>query len=75
MSMLAGPSGSNGHFNGMANGHAPPRPREVARVTLPGTALYEGSHIDREEFVRLVIQSLRDVGYTWVLELCFQDPF
>ena len=48
----------------MANGHAPARPREVARVTLPGTALYEGSHVDREEFVRLVIQSLRDVGYT-----------
>jgi WD repeat-containing protein 26 len=66
-SMLAGPSGTNGHFNGvpLANGHASltPRPWEVVRVTLPGTALYEGSHVDREEFVRLVIQSLRDVGY------------
>ncbi|KAF8590071.1 WD40 repeat-like protein [Ramaria rubella] len=53
-SPLAGPSSFNGRSNG-----AP-----VARVHLPGTALYEGSHVDREEFVRLVIQSLRDVGYT-----------
>ncbi|KAF7338070.1 WD-domain-containing protein [Mycena venus] len=35
----------------------------VARVTLPGTSLYDDSDVDREEFVRLVIQSLRDVGY------------
>ncbi|KAK7693817.1 hypothetical protein QCA50_003389 [Cerrena zonata] len=35
----------------------------IARVSLPGTTLYEGSYVDREEFVRLVIQSLRDVGY------------
>lgn len=67
-SLFAGPSGSNGHFNGvsLANGHtrSTSRPQEVVRVTLPGTALYEGSHVDREEFVRLVIQSLRDVGYT-----------
>ncbi|KAI5121012.1 hypothetical protein M0805_005958 [Coniferiporia weirii] len=33
------------------------------RVDLPGTRLFEDSYIDREEFVRLVIQSLRDVGY------------
>ncbi|KIJ35759.1 hypothetical protein M422DRAFT_61256 [Sphaerobolus stellatus SS14] len=50
----------------LTNGHglSPPRKRDVTKVTLPGTALYEGSHIDREEFIRLVIQSLRDVGYT-----------
>ncbi|KAJ7157017.1 WD40 repeat-like protein [Mycena crocata] len=35
----------------------------VARVTLPGSTLYDDSDVDREEFVRLVIQSLRDVGY------------
>lgn len=67
-STFAGPSGSNGHFNGvsLANGHASStcRSREIARVALPGTALYEGSHVDREEFIRLVVQSLRDVGYT-----------
>ncbi|KAJ7709607.1 WD40 repeat-like protein [Mycena rosella] len=35
----------------------------VARVTLPGSSLYDDSDVDREEFIRLVIQSLRDVGY------------
>lgn len=35
----------------------------VSRVSLPGKTLYEDSLVDREEFVRLVIQSLRDVGY------------
>ncbi|KAI0672732.1 WD40 repeat-like protein [Trametes maxima] len=35
----------------------------VARVSLPGRTLYEDSYVDREEFVRLIIQSLRDVGY------------
>jgi hypothetical protein len=38
----------------------------VSRVSLPGTSLYEDSYFDREEFVRLVIQSLRDVGYKCV---------
>ncbi|KIM79679.1 hypothetical protein PILCRDRAFT_74055 [Piloderma croceum F 1598] len=38
--------------------------KSVAKVSLLGTALYaDGSYVDREEFVRLVIQSLRDVGY------------
>ncbi|TFK42349.1 WD40-repeat-containing domain protein [Crucibulum laeve] len=37
--------------------------KTVAKVNLPGTSLYEDSFVDREEFVRLVIQSLRDVGY------------
>lgn len=39
--------------------------RAVARVNLPGTRLYDDAAIDREEFVRLVIQSLRDVGYAY----------
>ncbi|KAI0820195.1 WD40 repeat-like protein [Trametes gibbosa] len=36
----------------------------IARVTIPGRTLYEDSYADREEFIRLVIQSLRDIGYT-----------
>jgi len=67
-SSIAGPSVFNGHSNGvsMTNGHSvsSPRRRDIAKVTVPGTALYENSNIDREEFIRLVIQSLRDVGYT-----------
>lgn len=35
----------------------------ISRVSLPGSTLYDDSYVDREEFVRLVIQSLRDVGY------------
>lgn len=41
--------------------------KSVAKVSLPGTALYTGgSYVDREEFVRLVVQTLRDVGYMYV---------
>ncbi|KDQ07069.1 hypothetical protein BOTBODRAFT_120606 [Botryobasidium botryosum FD-172 SS1] len=48
--------------NGTAtNGIAPP---QIARVQPPWPSLYKDSPIDREEFVRLVVQSLRDVGYT-----------
>ena len=43
--------------------------KTIARVYPPGTTLYDDSLIDREEFVRLVIQSLRDVGYLCVLQL------
>lgn len=35
----------------------------LATVNLPGHLLYEDSNVDREEFVRLLLQSLRDVGY------------
>ena len=38
----------------------------IQRVNLPGTRLYDDSCIDREEFIRLVIQSLKDVGYMYV---------
>ncbi|TFY82981.1 hypothetical protein EWM64_g1032 [Hericium alpestre] len=63
---------TNGTSNGFAtqpvtNGvskHAKP---PISRVTLPGTTLYDDSSVDREEFVRLVIQSLRDVGYMYVM--------
>lgn len=48
----------------LTDGHrAEKQSQTVARVSLPGTTLYDDSYVDREEFVRLVIQSLRDVGY------------
>lgn len=56
----AGPS--NGHStNGAKNGvHTSSAP---AKLSLLGDSLYQDSQIGREEFIRLVIQSLRDVGY------------
>ncbi|CAA7271486.1 unnamed protein product [Cyclocybe aegerita] len=68
-----GPVVTNGRTNGctpvtngtgavMGNG-VQKHGKSIAKVTLPGTTLYDDSDIDREEFVRLVIQSLRDVGY------------
>ncbi|KAA1469347.1 WD40 repeat-like protein [Dentipellis sp. KUC8613] len=59
---------TNGNSNGftssaVTNGVSKHAKAPISRVTLPGTTLYEDSHIDREEFVRLIIQSLRDVGY------------
>ncbi|KAF8965302.1 WD40 repeat-like protein [Flammula alnicola] len=67
---------TNGHTNGfasVANGTSAmgavmgngvsKHGKAIAKVTLPGTTLYDDSFVDREEFVRLVIQSLRDVGY------------
>jgi hypothetical protein len=66
---------ANGH---VANGHGSPmngstkRSRSpVARVELPGATIYDDSYIDREEYVRLVIQSLRDIGYMCVLVVLF----
>ena len=51
--------------NGIGNGIHKTHGKSVMRVNLPGTLLYDDddSMVDREEFVRLVIQSLRDVGY------------
>lgn len=46
----------------------------ISRVSLPGSTLYDDSHVDREEFIRLVIQSLRDVGYMCVLLPIFFIP-
>jgi hypothetical protein len=70
---VAGPSTSNGHtkngrvpsFNGTSGLPSSSRTQKlpIARVALPGTKLYEDSYVDREEYIRLVIQSLRDVGY------------
>lgn len=60
--------GTNGTTNGfsgtpVANGVMKHGKPPVSKVKLHGTTLYEDSHIDREEYIRLVIQSLRDVGY------------
>ncbi|KAH7910762.1 WD40 repeat-like protein [Hygrophoropsis aurantiaca] len=72
------PGSSNGHTKGtnfalMSNGSngvpstngngIQKHSSSITRVSLPGTSLYDDSFVDREEFVRLVIQSLRDVGY------------
>ncbi|KZP21192.1 WD40 repeat-like protein [Athelia psychrophila] len=75
-SLGAAANGHNGSgfapakLNGVAsNGHGGPKhanahARGVARVELPGTALYaDEAYVSREEFVRVVLQSLRDVGY------------
>ncbi|KAG2158482.1 WD40 repeat-like protein [Suillus bovinus] len=51
-------NGSSTMGNGLAKHNS-----SITRVSLPGTTLYDDPYLDREEFVRLVIQSLRDVGY------------
>lgn len=73
---------SNGSTNGSATnaslspkldlftGPLARRPITIARVNPPGTALYPGSSTNREEFVRLVIQTMKDIGY-----LCVSHPF
>lgn len=63
---LNGAAALNGHGGGAKNGtHA--HTRGVVRVDLPGTALYtDEAYVSREEFVRVVLQSLRDVGYMCV---------
>ncbi|KAJ3712293.1 WD40 repeat-like protein [Lentinula raphanica] len=57
-------SGSSGAATNGSNGVVARHTREVIkRVNLPGNTLYEGSNVDREEFIRLMLQCLRDVGY------------
>ncbi|KAI0086137.1 WD40 repeat-like protein [Irpex rosettiformis] len=53
----------NGKMGGVDGLKAEKQKMSVSRVSLPGTTLYDDSYVDREEFIRLVIQSLRDVGY------------
>lgn len=63
-SLLHTNGASNGTVHADVDGHASERHRSsIPRVALPGRTLYDDSYVDREEFVRLVIQSLRDVGY------------
>jgi len=63
---------ANGHVaNGCGspvNGSSKRSRGLVAKVELPGTTIYDDSYIDREEYIRLVIQSLRDIGYMCVFE-------
>lgn len=57
-------SSSNGTSGGVAQiSNGVRHGKSIARVNPPGTTLYDDSVVDREEFVRLVVQSLRDVGY------------
>ncbi|KAF9558038.1 WD40 repeat-like protein [Agrocybe pediades] len=59
-----GPTANGTSANGAVMGNGVSKHgKTVATVSLPGTTLYDDSFVDREEFVRLVIQSLRDVGY------------
>lgn len=67
------------HANGNTNGYLPPPPtknsgiangshaqalgKSISRVNIPGTNLYDDSNVNRQEFVRFVVQALRDVGY------------
>ncbi|KAG7092657.1 hypothetical protein E1B28_008993 [Marasmius oreades] len=71
-SYLSNGSGSNSaqggaggaSTNGVSQKHGKP-PAMVARVDLPGDSLYPDAnvHVSRQEFVRLLLQGLRDVGY------------
>ncbi|KAH9981139.1 WD40 repeat-like protein [Lactifluus volemus] len=53
---------ANGHGSSI-NGSSKRSRSPIARVELPGATIYDDSYIDREEYIRLVIQSLRDIGY------------
>lgn len=67
---------TNGHVaNGCGspiNGSSKRSRGRVAKVELPGATIYDDSYIDREEYIRLVIQSLRDIGYMCVF---YSIPF
>lgn len=54
----AGNSGSSA--NGHTNGHAHGTSQEDQLRFRP---LYEGSRLDRTEFVRITLQSLKELGY------------
>lgn len=65
---------SNGSTNGSANGSSSPRAEgssvrhsNISRVNPPGVLLYPDSETKRKEYVRLVLQSLKDIGYTYVV--------
>jgi hypothetical protein len=65
---------SNGSTNGSTNGSGSPRAEgssarhsNIPRVSPPGVLLYPDSETKRKEYVRLVLQSLKDIGYTYVV--------
>jgi hypothetical protein len=53
------------------NGSSKRSKSPVLRVEFPGSTIYDDSYIDREEYIRLVIQSLRDIGYMCVFVVLF----
>lgn len=60
----------NGHGDGAVvatNGHASSSRGAPAGSHLHNTPLFDSSTLDRHEFVRLMIQALRDTGYPCVL--------
>lgn len=69
---VANGNGALGTGNGALQKHPKTGSSGVMRVKLPGSALYEDDEeLDREAFVRLVVQSLRDVGYMYVFGVRF----
>lgn len=59
---------SNGHTNGFSNGVSPSDvslggPSSESVQDTRAVSLYPSSSIDREEFIRLTLQALKDVGY------------
>jgi WD repeat-containing protein 26 len=68
---------ANGHvangYGSSINGSSKRSRSPVARVELRGATIYDDSYIDREEYIRLVIQSLRDIGYMYVSSLGFSS--
>ena len=60
---------TNGSTGGHTGNGVVKHGKTIAKVNPPGTTLYDDSYVDREEFVRLVIQSLQDVGYAYVCHL------
>ncbi|KAI3616667.1 wd domain-containing protein [Moniliophthora roreri] len=56
-------SGVSGVSNGIGMSAHKHGKNPVARVNLPGDMLYADANVNREEFVRLLVQSLKEVGY------------
>lgn len=48
----------NGSANGHSNGHS--SSQEEQQTFRP---LHEGSHLDRTEFIRITLQSLKELGF------------
>lgn len=53
-------SSSKSATNGHTNGHSLSATHEDQHIFRP---LYEGSRLDRTEFVRIALQSLKELGY------------
>jgi hypothetical protein len=55
-------------MDGAASSHAGGEDQVNPRIgkAIERRPLYEGSEIDREELVRVMLQALNDIGYTFV---------